>query len=185
MTQVSTTTPKTITAGDTLLWQISLSDYLASASWVLNYRLINAAGKVDIVGTASGDDHRISVTAATSATYAAGDYDYQAFVTKGAERYTVETGRIKILPNLAAAASTFDNRTAARKCLDALDIALAAYGNKAYTQEYEVAGRRMKFNSPGDFLAFRNKVMAEVAREEAAAAIQRGESPRNKTYVRF
>jgi len=177
--------PTRITAGDTIAWTRSLADFPASAGWVLSYRLINALVKIDITAAASGDDHAVSVSAATSAGYTSGKYAWQAVVTKTTERYTVGTGALVIDPNLAAEASGYDTRSSAQKCLDDLDTALATYGNKAYTVEYEIAGRRMKFASPGDFISFRSKIQAEVAREKSAARIAAGESPRNKLLVRF
>jgi hypothetical protein len=178
--------PSRVTAGDTVQWQIALADFPASVGWVLKYRFINAAGKIDIISSASVDDHLVSVTATTSSGWTAGDYDYQAYVEgAGAVRHTISTGRIKVLPNLAANTTNFDNRTDARKCLDLLNEAFASYGSKAYTKEYEIAGRRMAFANPGEFLSFRSKVQQEVNREEAAARIARGESPRNKILVRF
>lgn len=187
MTQtVQTSVPESVTAGDTIQWTITLPDYLASDGWVLKYRLINVAGKIDITSTPDGDDHAIEVTALTSATWAAGSYDYQAYVDGvSSQRKTIETGRIIIKPNLANEANGYDNRTASRKLLDQLDADMAAYGNKAYTQEYEISGRRMKFLNPGEFLAFRNKVRSEVAREEAAERIARGEDAGRKVLVRF
>jgi hypothetical protein len=183
---IPTSIPSQVTAGDTVQWQIALADYPASAGWILKYRFINAAGKIDIVSAPSGDDHLVTVSASSSAGWAAGDYDYQAYVEGVADqRRTISTGRIKVLPNLAGAATSFDNRSDARKCLDQLNKAFADYGSKAYTKEYEIAGRRMAFTSPGDFLSFRSKVQQEVNREEDAARIARGESPRTKVLVRF
>jgi len=183
---IPTSIPSRITAGDTVQWKISLADYPASAGWVLHYRLINSAGKVDINASADGDAHLVNVMAATSSGWAAGDYDYQAYVDGvDTQRFTVDKGKIRIDPNLAAQSGGFDTRSSARKCLDALDAALEVYGSKAYTQEYEIRGRRMRFNSPGDFLTFRSKIQAEVAREEAAERLAQGKNPRNKVLVRF
>lgn len=148
MANIPTSEPAFIQAGDTVKWQRTLPDYPASAGWVLAYRLINAAGKIDIPAAADGDAHLITVAAATSAGYAAGAYDWQAFVTLGAERYTVGAGRVVIRPNLAAQAAGFDARSTARKALDDLRAALAAWlTNSGTVQEYEIAGRRMKFRS--------------------------------------
>src|SRR5687768_10887976 len=94
--------PTTFTAGDTVAWTRSLADYPASAGWVLNYRFINSAARFDVVGSASGDDHAMSVAAAVSADYAAGTYTWQAFVTKDSERYTVDEGTCIVEPDLAA-----------------------------------------------------------------------------------
>lgn len=182
---VPTAVPDTVTAGDTISWKITLADYPADDSWVLKYRLINAAGKFDITATADGADHLVSVAAATSAGYTAGTYSYQAYVEKGTDRYTVDTGSIVVKPNLAAQSAGYDNRSIARKTLDAIETALVAHGSKAWTQEYSIAGRTMKFRSVGEFMAFRSKMQQEVRAEEAAERIARGESAGNKLFVRF
>lgn len=180
----ATTEPGRVTAGDTVTWTKSLSDYPASAGWVLAYTLINSAAKITLTATASGDDHLVTAAAATTANWAAGTYSWMATVTKAAERYTIGQGTLVIAPNLAAL-TTSDTRSSARKALDAVNTLLENYGSKAYMQGYEIAGRRMQFSSPGDFLAYRDKLLAEVAREDNAARIAAGFAPRNQLPVRF
>lgn len=182
---VPTREPSSVVAGDTVAWRKTLSAYPAGEGWVLKYRLINAAGKIDITASASGDDHAVNETAATSAAWAAGAYAWQSYVEKGAERYTVETGSITIKPNLAAQAGGFDTRSTAKKTLDLLDAALLQHGANAWTQEYEIAGRRMKFRSVAEFMALRDKMKAEVAREVAAERLAAGLGGGRKVYVRF
>lgn len=178
------TEPSRITAGDTVSWLKCLSDYPATSAWVLSYTLINSATKITFTASASGADHLVSIAAATTAGWAAGSYTWVAVATKAAERYTVGQGSITIAPNLAAA-TTFDTRSTAKKALEAVNLALESYGAKAYLQSYEIAGRKQQFNSPGDFLAFRSKLIAEVAREDNAARIAAGLAPRNQIAVRF
>jgi len=186
MASIPTTEPATLIAGDTLNWRRDdlAADYPATAGWVLAYRFINAAGKFDITAAASGACFAVSVPAATSAAYAPGDYTWVATVTKAAERYTVGSGAARVLPNLAAA-PTADTRSPAKKALDACNAALEAYGAKAYMAEVEVSGRRQRFHTPADFMAFRSRLAAEVAREDAAARLAKGLAPRNKLLVRF
>lgn len=179
-----TTEPTRHTAGDTLAFTKTLADYPADESWVLSYTLINATAKISITATASGADHAVSVAAATTANWVAGAYTWLAVVTKAAERYSVGQGSITIAPNLAAA-TTYDTRTSARKALDAVNTLLETYGAKAYLQGYEINGRKQQFHSPGDFLAFRSKLVAEVAREDNAARLAAGLAPRNQLAVRF
>lgn len=180
----ATTEPTRVTAGDTITWLKSLSDYPASAGWTLAYVLINASGKQSITATASGADHLVSISAAASGAWAAGSYAWQATVTKGAERYTVGTGSLIVAPNLAAA-TTLDTRSSAKKALEAVNLALETYGAKAYQHSYEIAGRKQSFHTPGEFMAFRSRLMAEVAREDNAARIAAGLAPRNLVAVRF
>ena len=74
---------------------------------------------------------------------------------------------------------------AARKALDDADAALAAYGSKAYLAEIEVSGRRQKFQTPGEFMAWRSRLQAEVAREVNAERLANGLASKNKLLVRF
>lgn len=179
------TEPAEFTAGDTVQWIKTLSDYPADDGWVLNYVFINAANKYTVSSTADGQSHKVSITATTSSGYAAGAYSTQSFVTKGDERYTIANGSIKINTNLAGQAAGFDTRSSAKKCLDQLNEAFANYGKKAYLQQYSIAGRTMSFNSPGDFLAFRSKVQQEVNREISAERTKNGMSARNKSMIGF
>lgn len=177
--------PTEITAGDTVRWQRSLPDYPASDGWVLSYALVNTSNKIALTGTASGDDHLIAASATTSATWAAGQYDWQAVVTRSAERFTVGYGRITIKPNLAAAASGYDNRTQARKILEALRAAYETYvGSRGHVSEYEIAGRKMKFRSVPEILQQIEHWQREVAREEQAASLAAGRRP-GRVLVRF
>jgi hypothetical protein len=184
--EIPTIEPTRFRAGDTVSWTKSLSGYPATDSWVLHYRLWNQSNKYDIDATADGSDHLVEVSAATSAAYKAGDYQWTSWVTLGSERYTVSAGRVTILPDIAAITSPgYDSRTTAKKTLDAVDAAMLAHGGTAWAQEYEMAGRRMRFKNVADFLSFRSRLQAEVRREENAERILNGERPRNRVNVRF
>lgn len=178
--------PTIFTAGDTLSFTDTLADYPASAGWFLNYRIINSAGKVDIQSTASGDDHVFSVAATVTDDWNAGDYQWQAFVTKAAERYTVSTGSITIKPDLAAEAAGYDARSTAIKAIADLKSALATWtATSGHVAEYEIAGRRMKFKSVqeiSDLLAFWKR---EAADDESAQRIASGQSGARRVLVRF
>ncbi len=183
---IPTTVPSSITAGDTVAWQIALADYPASSGWSLSYRLINAAGKIDITSAASGADHLVNVAAATSAGWTAGEYDYLAVVTKAAERYTVGSGRITVKPNLAAL-TTYDGRTPERRALEALQAAYVDYlsNNQGHVAEYEIAGRRMKFRNSAEIWQQIERLKIEVKKQDDAAALAAGLKPKRRILVRF
>jgi hypothetical protein len=188
MATTPTIEPATIVAGDTLTWQKSLADYPAD-TWTLKYRLLNATGKIDITATASGTDHLVSVSSATSAAYTAGDYDYLCWVEKGtgptAERVSVASGRITVKPNLAAL-NTYDGRSNARIIYEGLVTAYkAAVTSRAFVAEYEIAGRRMKFNGKADWLTELNYWKAQVAAEDRAEKIADGLGGGARVLVRF
>jgi len=183
MAQIPTTVPVAVTAGDTLQWRISLADYPASAGWTLKYRLINAGHKYDITAATDGDDHLVIVPAATSAAYAAGDYSWQGYVERGAERFTVATGSLTIHPDLAAQAAGLDTRSHARKMLAAIESWLES--RDPGVAEYEIAGRRMKYIPKNELIALRSKYQFEVQREEAAERVKNGLAAGNRLLVRF
>lgn len=184
--EIPTSEPTRFRAGDTVAWTKSLADFPASDGWILHYRFINQSHKIDVTATASGSDHLVSIAAAVSALYIAGDYTWASWVTIGSDRYTVETGRLTILPDLAAVvAPGFDSRSTAKKTLDLLDAARLAYGANAWTQEYSIAGRTMRFRSVSDFVELYEDTKRLVKEEEDAELRKNGKKPKNRLNVRF
>jgi len=173
MASTSYIEPSSIRAGDTLAWRKVLFGYPAG-TWTLVYTLINAAAKITITGGADGSEHVIGVAAATSGAYAAGKYDYVAHVTSGTERISVGSGRIEVLPNLAAA-TTYDNRSHARKMLEAIEALLSskATADQLDLIETQFDTRVMK-RDPGKLLALRDRYRAEVASEDRAERLRQG-----------
>lgn len=181
MAQTPTTEPASLQAGDTIRWQRTLPDYPAANGWVLSYRLINAQGKLDIVATAEGDDHLVIVPATTSAAYTAGEYTYTAQVTLGTERYTIGQGTITIKPDWAAAADGADARTPAQRALADLKAALQRWlATQGHVQEYEIAGRRMRFASVTEI---RQRIA--LAESQVAAEANTGKPVARRVLVRF
>lgn len=182
MADIPALEPTTVNAGDTWRWTRSLSDYPASAGWVLSYTLINAGAKITVNASAFGDDHLVTVSAATTAGYTPGTYDWRARVSKAGEVFTVSEGRITV--RNAYAGSTFDARSHARKTLDNIEAVIEGRATSA-TLEYEIAGRRMKYIPVAELLSLRDKYRAEVAAEEAARSVASGLPDKRRVFVRF
>jgi hypothetical protein len=183
MTSIPRSEPATVTAGDTVQWLRQLADYPASDGWTLTYTLINGAAKITINSTPDGDAHLVAATAATSATWEAGSYDWQARATRGSgpslEAATVAMGRMQVRPAFGAA-TTLDARTTARQALDAVE-AYMANGSNLQAASYTIGGRSLSRHSFTELLALRSRLRADVAREEALAT---GIDSR-RVYVRF
>jgi hypothetical protein len=183
---IPTTEPAFVTAGDTVAWTKSLSDYSAADGWTLAYRLINAAGHIDITTTPAGHDHAVTEMAADTSAWPAGAYTWQAYVTKAGDRHTVGTGAITIRPNLAAKDAGYDARGTWAKTLDGLRLALATWlASSGQVAEYEIAGRRMKFATADDIRKRIAIAEKEVAREAAAESTAAGNYLGRTLYVRF
>lgn len=183
---IPTVEPAFLVAGDSVSWRRSLADFPASAGWTLAYRLINAAGKIDITAAPDGDAYLVEESAASTAAWAAGEYAWQAYVTQGAERFTVGSGTLRIKPDLAAQAGGFDARSTARKALDDLRAALAAWvASNGHVNEADIGGRRVRFANAADIRARISMLEREVAREEAAERLAAGLPSGRRILVRF
>lgn len=161
-----------ITAGDTLDFTTSVPEYLASDGWTLKYRLApRAAGTaIDITATPDGADYDVQVAAATTIGWATGWYTWTAFVEKAAERYTVDRGQLEIRAASTTLAAGVDNRTHARKVLDAIEAVLESRAT-VDQQEYAIAGRSLKRMAIDELMRFRRIYQSEVKAEELAAGI--------------
>jgi hypothetical protein len=176
-----TTEPAALLAGDTARWLITLPDYSAADGWVLSYTLANATNRINFAATASGNDHLISVPAATTAGWLAGAYEWRAQVSKAGEVYTVQSGSIVVQPSFGAAV---DGRSHARKVLTNIEAYLENSQNLSAAM-YEIAGRRLQRIPVPELLTLRDKYKGEVAREDAAADVGRGLPDRRRIMVRF
>jgi hypothetical protein len=171
---IPTTEPAELRAGDTWKWTRTVDDYPAG-TWTLKYRFKSPSGGFEIVASASGTDYSVTVSAATSAGYAAGLYEWSAWVEQGDEKYTVDGGTCNVLPNLRAgdAVAALDTRSHARKTLDAIE---AVIENRATLDQmsYSIAGRALSRTPLADLLKFKSHYQAEVRAEDNAAKIKNG-----------
>ena len=142
---IPTTEPIEITAGDSLAWdREDLDDYPASDGWSLSYSIAGPQ-KITLLTTPDEDHYHIRADAVTTRTWAAGVYWWDAYVTKTTERYKVDWGTLKILPNLQEAATGYDGRTDAEKELAGWKTLLyqlsqhksstITHGGKTYTEK--------------------------------------------------
>lgn len=175
-----TTEPASIRAGETAQWTKSLADFPTTEGWTLTYEIVSAAQRYTFNASASGADYLISVSAATTVNWVAGDYLWAAKVTKAGEVHQVSEGAIVIKPSFGAAV---DARGHARKTLDALEAWIE--GRDIAVAEYEVAGRRLKTIPIEQLLVLRDRYRRDVRAEDDATRAAAGLPSRNKLLVRF
>lgn len=178
---IPTTEPAALLAGDTAKWLKTLPDYPASEGWTLTYTLVSAANRITFSASASVDDYLVTVTAATTAAWMAGAYEWRAQVSKAGEVFTVATGTVTVQPSFGAAV---DSRSHARKVLSNIEAYLENSGNLS-AASYEIAGRKLQRISLPELIALRDKYKGEVIREDAAANVGRGLPDRRRVLVRF
>lgn len=175
-----------IIVGDTLDFVTTVADYPPADGWTLIYRLVPRVSgtAIEIVASTYGTDYRVQVSPATSAAWTAGEYSWSSWVEKSGARYTVDSGTVTLQVNPETIAA-YDSRSPARKALDALNAGLETFGSNAHVQGYTIEGREMRYRTFADFMAARDRLTAEVAREDNAARTAAGLPSKNRLRVVF
>lgn len=179
--------PTTFTSGDAFTATITNASYPAGAGWSAQMVLIGPTRQT-ITGTASGDDFVFTADSAATASWAAGSYTARILYTLAGARTTVESGTLQVLPDPAAGGT--DARalmgTWARILAD-LEAAYQAHitSGRAVVGSYSIGGRSMSYQTTAELVRAIDNARREVAREEAAAKLLRGESARNKLQIRM
>lgn len=174
MLTIPTTEPAAVIAGDTIKWTKSLTDFPASTytlSYVLHLESAVAATPIIFNATAAGDDHAVTVAAATSALWAAGDYVWTSYATAGSERYTVDAGRVTVKRNPASIAAGTDLRSHSKIVLDAIEGVLEGRASKDQ-EEYRIGDRMLKRTPIKDLIELRSLYLSLYRQELAAAGKQ-------------
>ena len=174
--------PDQLLAGDTWEWTRELSEYPAP-TWSATYYFEKADANFAANAAASGSAFAVTVAASTTATYRAGKYRWRLVVTSAGVRKTVDEGWLEVLPDPAASGNV-DHRTPARVMLENVEAFLMDPTN-LLAANYSVAGRALSRWSRADLLAERDRLRAEVRREESAERMGKGLNPRNRIAVRF
>lgn len=170
--------PQNITAGDTLKYTLEApADYLPSAGYTATLA-IRGPQLITITGSVDGTSFVFEETAATTASWAEGLYNYVIFVEKATEQVSIETGQTTITLRADLQTQT-DVRTHARKVLDAIE---AVIENRATTDQksYSINGRSLERTPISELLSLRNYYREQVANESP-----RGRTTATKLYVRM
>lgn len=180
-------TPASLIIGDTLKFKVYVKDYLPSDSWVLSYAFVKTGAQETATGSDNGDGyHLIEVAAATTATWTAGTYNWQSYVTKGSERYQVCAGTIEFLPNFAVEAGGYDDRSEWETIRDNLLAAYQTLSSGGGTiAEVRIEGVWTKYRSAEDILPILKYAESKVAQEQAAARLACGKASGNLVKVHF
>lgn len=182
--------PKTITSGDTVVWddvatEDAQGNAVTSTDWTLRYyirgRSITA---LNLLAVANGSGWRTTLSG-SDANIPAGDYFWEAKVTKSSLIYTIGAGQLKVLPNLSTeSGANFDARSQARKDLDAIQLAIRTYGTNAVA-EYTIRGRQLRKMPLPDLLLLESRYLNAVNKEEKQATIDAGKGNPHNLRIRF
>lgn len=187
MADIPTTEPLQIRAGASIEWRRNdLSDYPAS-EWTLKYYLKNASNHIEISGTAVGDYHSITISAATSAGYTAGVYTWVAYAEKGSgqniERHQVSEGAMEIFPSYANT-TAFDGRSHVKTVLDAIEAAIEGRASRT-DLSYTINGRTIQHMNPEELIKWDSHYKRLYQQELDAQKINQGLATGRKILTRF
>ena len=118
--------------GDTVEWDQSLAADYPATDWLLTYKFVNAAGSIEVVADADGDNYTVTLSPAVTATYIPGDYTWVAKVTDiatGAQAHTVLAGCTSIQPDVSSR-NSYDARSWAEIALEAVEAVIANRGGR-------------------------------------------------------
>lgn len=190
--------PTQIRAGDTVKWRDSASsdvygNEITSGSWSLTYflRSNTASEALTVAGTAYGTGWEFVISATDSAVLEVGEWYWQAVAAFGAEKATLGTGQLNVLPSLAytGTASAFDGRSQAEKDLEAVQGAIRTIIAGGAVSEYWIGtgagGRKLKRMTLSELIELESRLKADVVREKRAQNIANGLGDPRKLYVRF
>ena len=182
--EISTIEPTKITAGDSVAWdRKDLIDYPTSDGWSLFYS-ISGPEKITILAAIYQNYFQIRVDPVVTRTWPAGEYWWDAYVSKAVERYKIASGKFTVLPNLQEVAKGYDGRTLAEKELAGWEDLLyklsqkgsssVTHGGKVYVEK-DLDKVRMA----------RDDAQARVNQEKARTQREKGKATGRKILMRF
>jgi len=180
--------PREIVAGDTIEWDKSVSGYSPDDGWTLTYYFWNETADFSVVATADSGSWTVTISAAVSADYTPGKYQWRAVVSKGEdedlERYTVLEGFIYVRHDPAVGTGAgIDSRSAVKIALDAIDSVLAGTASKAQAS-YSIQGRALERRKAEELLVLRAHYARLYAKELRENRISQGLGGK-RIYTRF
>lgn len=181
--------PTSVVIGTLVQWKrADLSDIYAPASYdlIYNIRLKNGAGvdKSITATTAADGSFLTTLTANITTTMVAGDYYWQAFISRKSDsaKVAVGTGEFSLKSNLDQNGA--DLRSHATIMVEKIQSLLEGRADKDVSS-YSIQGRSLAKMSIVDLMTWRDYYRKEVAKEKQDAAIAAGKASGATVKVRF
>ncbi len=191
---ISDTEPTEIRGGDVVQWTKSLPDYLPSA-WTLVYTFTIQAtttARVQVTATDNGDDTHLATMsivntqaldpAATGSPF--NTVRWIARVNDGTNYHTVGSGTMRVLPDLAAATSGFDDRSHVKKVLDLIQAVIEGSATRAYLAD-TTGDRSIQYKTDEELIVMHKRYLMLYEKELQAERIAAGLGGNKSVRVRF
>lgn len=178
------TVPAYFVAGDTVTWLVPAQGDKTSTTHTLSFAL-RGVQALTVAGVAEGNGWRVTLSAAQTGTLPAGEYAWQQSIAAGSDRFTVDQGRVKVQPNIAAQTVGFDGRTQAELDLAAVQAEIRTRVQGGASLNYTIGSRSLAKEPISALMALESKLKADVAREKAAQRVAQGLGSPRSIFVRF
>jgi hypothetical protein len=175
----------TWTAGDTVTWTTTLSDYPFGNGWVLTAHVLgdtplSASGTSDTDGVG----HVITFSAADTAGLVSGSYKVIETISKGSERFTLYATAIEVLADPTKLGAGYDPRSHVKRVLDSIKAVIEGRATKA-EESVSIAGRSLARTPLSDLLVLYNQYQQLVRSEQETEKLAKGMATGAKILVRF
>ena len=186
--------PELIYAGDTVIFDVpeftdSIGTTISSGTYTLKWyaRTNTASEGTTITGAAESTGWRVTVPAATTLTFGAGLWSWQAIATYSTLQYTAGRGQFTVKGSAAYTGTpgAFDDRSRAEIDLSYVETAIRTLSQGGMVQEYTIGNRNLKRYKMPELLQLRDVLKAEVDRERRADKIRQGLGNPGVARVRF
>ena len=186
---ISETEPLDFYSGETVKWKrTDLTDYPAP-TWTLNYFLQKSGTKIDFASAQDGSTthHLISLTPATTAAYTVGIYHWIVEARHGTDVYVVDEGYMEIKTDFAEQASGYDDRSVAKKMVDAYESLFSNQITNSTLEQlsYSIAGRSISKMSASEIRTEYLRWKRLYQQEEDELRIANGLGTRKRILTRF
>jgi hypothetical protein len=161
-----TGTPQSFTAGDTVIFTESFSDFPVS-TWVGTFVVSVDGNPLSTTGTTSGDLFLFSLSSTVTSGITPGRHLFAHHVTSGGQRATAKTGTIEVMPNIAAQILP----TFAQTQVTLLEACVTKL-NKSPNVSVNFGGQTYTRHSISELRAQMTFWMARVLQEDRARATQ-------------
>lgn len=157
--------PEQINAGLSLSFTVAVSQYPAP-TWQAKV-ILRGPAPIDLASSPEGSYHRFTAPPTTTSDWQPGDYWYSFRVTDGTAVYELESGRVRIAPDLEAQVDGYDGKTHPERALAAIEAVIE--GRASQDQDsYRINNRELRRTPISQLLKLRDVYRNEVRRLNAA-----------------
>jgi hypothetical protein len=168
----ATTEPLAFTAGDSVTWERAVDEYSPEDGWALTYIIRGPGATLDISCTTEGDVFVATLSTTNTTAMTSGRWDWQARVSKAAEKHTIDRGVFDVEASLAVAGANYDARSFWRKVKEAIESSFVGQATAEFSS-LTVEGKTLTRFTKSELLILLDRANRECRNEDIANGVGR------------